>query len=128
MLIDPAGSVRLDAASAEFVVGWLAERHPELVRRISRAGHEIAGAFLRDLAEEAQGHVVVLRSHPAHVGAAASGAQLMGYGRRAAAGRLVEVDGEERARHPWAPVGESASPRRAVCDSLPGACGRGSSR
>ena len=31
-----------DARATVFVVGWLAERHPELIRRIARAGHEIA--------------------------------------------------------------------------------------
>jgi len=30
------------ARATFFVVGWVAERHPELVRRIARAGHELA--------------------------------------------------------------------------------------
>lgn len=33
---------RHDATATFFVVGWLAEEHPELVRRIWRAGHEVA--------------------------------------------------------------------------------------
>jgi polysaccharide deacetylase family protein (PEP-CTERM system associated) len=33
---------RHSAAATFFVVGWVAERHPRLVRRISAAGHEIA--------------------------------------------------------------------------------------
>ena len=35
----------LDASSARatfFVLGWIAEKHPELVRRISESGHEVA--------------------------------------------------------------------------------------
>ena len=31
-----------DARATFFVVGWLAERHPQMIRRIARMGHEIA--------------------------------------------------------------------------------------
>lgn len=31
-----------DATATCFVVGWVAERHPDLVRRIAAAGHEVA--------------------------------------------------------------------------------------
>ena len=31
-----------NASATFFVVGWVASRHPELVRRIAGAGHEIA--------------------------------------------------------------------------------------
>jgi polysaccharide deacetylase family protein (PEP-CTERM system associated) len=31
-----------DAGATFFVLGWIAERHPELVRRIAEAGHEVA--------------------------------------------------------------------------------------
>ena len=33
---------RHEARGTFFVVGWVAERHPDLVRRIARAGHEVA--------------------------------------------------------------------------------------
>src|SRR3989441_13128130 len=33
---------RHEARGTFFVVGWVAERHPDLVQRIARAGHEVA--------------------------------------------------------------------------------------
>lgn len=39
-LLDLLG--RHDARATFFTVGWLAERHPQLIRAIDRAGHEIA--------------------------------------------------------------------------------------
>ena len=33
---------RYEARATFFVLGWVAERHPEMVRRIARGGHEVA--------------------------------------------------------------------------------------
>jgi polysaccharide deacetylase family protein (PEP-CTERM system associated) len=48
---------RHDASATFFFLGWIAERHPELVRRCLDAGHEVAShgydhAFLQDLGRD----------------------------------------------------------------------------
>src|SRR5207244_10719590 len=64
--------VKEDVRATFFVLGWVAERHPELVRRIAQMGHEVSllgyapdliGARTPERCREAVGNAEPRRGH-----------------------------------------------------------------